>query len=135
MNGQYYYDMCFTLIFLGRLSNLASLEKLGNLSSLLSKIELIISLNRINNWKENFFFTNFRLYFELTKLSRSNFVLYVFNRPFVKITNLCIPYNLLNIPHMREIKYLISLTPSVGDFDEWAIKLKITTYLGDYSLG
>ena len=59
----------------------------------------------------------------------------MFNRPFVKITNLCIPYNLLNIPHMREIKYLISLTPSVGDFDEWAIKLKITTYLGDYSLG
>ena len=48
-----------------------------------------------------------------------------FNRPFVKITNLCIPYNLLNIPHL----------PSVGDFDEWAIKLKITTYLGDYSLG
>ena len=50
---------------------------------------------------------------------------YIINRPFVKITNLCIPYNLLNIPHL----------PSVGDFDEWAIKLKITTYLGDYSLG
>ena len=34
---------------------------------------------------------------------------WIFNRPFVKITNLYIPWYLLNLPHLREVKYLISL--------------------------
>ena len=33
----------------------------------------------------------------------------------------------------QKCEYIKKNTPSVGDFDEWAIKLKITTYPGAYS--